>query len=90
MTKDAPDLTSRRRPPKPPEDFGVDSAEVSAVVRQPKLTTSKERSHEEEPAVQFNTRLSWSIKKRLDALKVEKGVTMRELVEHAIENTYPR
>jgi hypothetical protein len=88
MSDNAPDLTTRRtrRSPKPPADYGTDSAEVTGHTSP---TTAPATPQADDPAVQFNTRVAWSIKKRIDAIKADTGKSIREIVEHAINNTYP-
>lgn len=89
MSDDTPDLNARRsrRSPKPPADYGKDSAEVAAPTVQENRAGSA--APVDDPAVQFNTRVAWSIKKRIDAIKADTGKSIREIVEHAINNTYP-
>lgn len=92
MTSDTPDLNKRRRAriaPRPPADYGIDSAEVATPKETTRETrTSRPRELEEEPVVQLNTRIAFSYKRQLSNLSAERRQTIRSLVEHALEETY--
>lgn len=93
MSNDAPDLSTRRRAPKPPSNFGEDSAEVAppAPVQRPTPEAKPLVAVEgdDDPVVQLNTRIRNSYKKKLSRLKLTEGQTIRSLIENAIDTAYP-
>lgn len=93
MTDQSPDLSKRRRPrttPRPPADYGTDSAEVPDRnhATSPSATNSPAFIPDDDPVVQLNTRVAYRYKQRLAQLSTQRHQTIRSLIEQALDATY--
>lgn len=85
MSNDSPDLSKRRnRGPKPPADYGTDSAEVAT----PKTTEAPKRPARKEPVIQLNTRIALSYRDLIDDVAEREGLSIRAIIETALDRTY--
>lgn len=85
MATDSPDLSQRRnRKPKPPADYGTDSAEVTP----PKGTEPATKPARKEPVIQLNTRVALSYRELIDEVAEREGLSIRAVIEKALETTY--
>lgn len=85
MPTESPDLSNRRnRGPKPPADYGTDSAEVTA----PKAPERSTRPARKEPVIQLNTRIALSYRELIDDVAEREGLSIRAIIEGALEKTY--
>jgi hypothetical protein len=84
-----PDLSIPRRGPRPAADEAVDSAEVARATKIPPRPVGRPRRQRAEPVIQFSTRLGMSYREAIDSVMDETGDTIREIIEHALLETYP-
>ena len=84
---ESPNLNNRRKStPKPPPDFGKDSAEITRSASEQRA--APEHEDIDDVVVQLNTRISLRHKRMLAQLSRDQGKTIRALVEDALDQAY--
>lgn len=87
MADDRPDLSTRRRAPRPAPDEHTDPVAPDYAQQHPTRPAPTPRRR---PAIQVGTRLHPDVVARLDELVQHSGTTIRAVLEAAIDAEYGR